>query len=171
MFISVASVEHRISTSSSLVAREGGIATTAIINATMEIDLAADNQACLAAARYDAIATCASRSTSSANNPSHFAVVRSCVAAIKNKNASVIATFSTGPQPSIEAHKVSALVVNENSTLNMDGIHNSTAHDASKNTSNLANQANFIASPLDSKVNGGMVIPLKYILSPFHRYC
>ncbi|KAL3529069.1 hypothetical protein ACH5RR_008391 [Cinchona calisaya] len=165
MFISVASVEHRRCTSSSLAAGEDGAATAAIINAIMEIDLAADDQACLTAARCDTVTTCALRSTLSANNSSHFAAVRSSAATVKIKNASVIATFSTGPQLSIEALKVSALVVNENSTLSMDGIHNSTAHDASKNTSNLAIQGNFIASPLDFGINGSTFIPLKYILA------
>ncbi|KAL3516192.1 hypothetical protein ACH5RR_023094 [Cinchona calisaya] len=128
------------STSSSSAARKDGVAVATIINTTMKIDLTTDNQACLTTARCDATTTCTSMSTSSAINPSHFVAVQICAATIKIKNAAVIANSTAGPQPSIEAHKISALVVNENPTLGMDGIHNSTAHDVSKNTSNLAIQ-------------------------------
>ncbi|KAL3533858.1 hypothetical protein ACH5RR_007379 [Cinchona calisaya] len=164
-FTLVASVEHRRSMSSSSAAGKDGVVAAAIINTTVEVDLSADDQACVVTAQCDAATTCALKSTSLANNPSEFVTMRSCVTAVEIKNAAVIVNSTTSLWSAIEAHKVSALVVNENQILSMDGVYNSTAHDTSKPTSNLATQGNFIASSLDSRVDGGMVRPPKYILA------
>ncbi|KAL3516015.1 hypothetical protein ACH5RR_022917, partial [Cinchona calisaya] len=147
-------VARVMSSCNELFKNNNGVVATAVDN----------DQACLTTTQDNALSTCSSRRTSSANNPNQFATVQSCGGIVKIKNASVIDKFTAGPRPSIEAHKVSALVVNENSTLSIDGIHNPTTHDTSKNTSNLVIQDNFIATPLDSGVDGVTVIPPKYIL-------
>ncbi|KAL3507309.1 hypothetical protein ACH5RR_032691 [Cinchona calisaya] len=70
-----------------------------------------NNQACPTAVQDNAASTCPSRPTSSPNNPSQIATVRGGGAAVKIKNAAVINNSTAGPRPSIEAQKVSALVV------------------------------------------------------------
>ncbi|KAL3527393.1 hypothetical protein ACH5RR_012049 [Cinchona calisaya] len=124
-----------------------------------------EDQACVAAVQYNAVATCALKSTLSANNPSQFAAVQSCVAAVKIKNAIMVVNSTTSLWSAIKAHKVLAHIDNKYLTLSRDVVHNSIAVDTSKFTSNLATQGNYIVFPLDFEVDGGAIGPSRYILA------